>query len=418
MRAGLLVLLSCAGCLDYDALSSEASWPGVCAQASCQFKTAPPSWNETARFPIDAAHLALAAGLDGRLYAFGGGTGSREGPTISGKSFRFDPAGDQWSPIADLPTARIDLAAAVDAQGRIYVAGGSDGTNALAAVEIYTPDSGQWSAGPPLPTARSGLALVTAADGEVYAIGGTSGGVVTAAVEIYSPSTGRWSRGVDLPSPRAFLGAAALADGRLVAVGGFDGSVSLDRVDAWSPTSGAWAPLASLTVARSHVAAVRAPDDRVYAIAGSMATGVYPDDVEVYLASVDTWTRLPSSNFADGEARAAAIALDGRVYVAGTDNFNFFGVVERYGPHLERMSSDRVPAGATVMLAGDNFAASASVEIHLGTRVIATQAQTDAQGVLAPLMLTLPAGVSGPEWIFVSDDASHYPVRVPITITP
>jgi hypothetical protein len=348
---------------------------------------------------------------------FGGSTGPINSQTSQHTALSYSPTGDKWKPIANLPTARRDLGAAADPSGRLFVVGGNDGTQDLPTVEIYTPSTGEWQPGPPLGTPRSGLALVAGLDGNLYALGGSTAGVVGRAAEVYSPSTGHWSPLPDLPSARAYLGGAVLPDGRIVVVGGSDGATSLDRVDAYSPTSRTWTRLGGLTDARAYVGVVRGADDRVYAISGQRAMGDFTNNVETYDIATDSWSLQPNSTPTLGVARAATVGADGRIYVAGTDNFNFFGVCNAYGPRLVRMSSDHVPAGASVMLSGDNFAPNAKVSVYLGT-VAAASAITDAKGALAAFAVALPRGPSGDQWLFAVDDASHYPVRAPITITP
>jgi N-acetylneuraminic acid mutarotase len=63
---------------------------------------------------------AVAAGVDGTIYAFGGRTGSE----IIGDAEAYDSGSDNWSKVASLPTARQGLAATVGPDGRICAAGG------------------------------------------------------------------------------------------------------------------------------------------------------------------------------------------------------------------------------------------------------------------------------------------------------
>jgi hypothetical protein len=173
-----------------------------------------------------------------------------------------------------------------------------------------------------------------------------------------------------------------------------------------------------LTVARDGIDAIVGGAHGGDVGAGDSAHQVYPDNVEAYDVAADTWTVLPNSTTTQGKARATTVALDGRIYVVGTDNFNFFSACNTYGPHLQRMSSDRVPAGAPVILAGDNFGPNAAITVYLGTQKLAASARSDGTGTLAPLTVTMPSSPLGRSWLYVVDDASHYPVRAAITVGP
>src|SRR5947199_59368 len=102
--------------------------------------------------------------------------------------------GDSWSPSAPLPTPRRLLtaaAAAVALDGKVYVLGGSDGSAASGALEVYDPALNSWSRKAPMPTPRVFLAAA-AVNGRIYAIGGAPdccGNATTNVVEVYDPAT-------------------------------------------------------------------------------------------------------------------------------------------------------------------------------------------------------------------------------------
>ena len=70
---------------------------------------------------------------------------------------------------------------------KLYVTGGSDASgNAVASTFIYDPATNQWSTKAPMPTARTGLGAA-ATGGLLYAVGGWSGGTDLQTVEQYAP---------------------------------------------------------------------------------------------------------------------------------------------------------------------------------------------------------------------------------------
>ncbi len=153
--------------------------------------------------------------------------------------------GNSWSPAPPMPTARQDLAAAVDLQGNIYAIGGFD-TNghSLNTVEIFNPTTQTWRTAPPMPTARFGLAAATDTQGNIYAIGGSSvsagvpGGTPNLnTVEVFNPTTQTWSSAAPMPTGRAFLAAASDLQGNIFAIGGGGPGAELATVEIYSPAT-------------------------------------------------------------------------------------------------------------------------------------------------------------------------------------
>jgi N-acetylneuraminic acid mutarotase len=157
-----------------------------------------------------------AVALRGRVYAFGGVTGSRN----STASEVYDPDGDTWQAVAPLPTGR-DHQAAAEVDGKIYVIGGRiNGSYArnLGVVEEYDPASDAWRRQAPMPTARSGIGAAALA-GRIYVVGGESPEGTFAQMEVFDPASNAWGRGPDLPTPRHGLGVVAF-QGRLYTLAG------------------------------------------------------------------------------------------------------------------------------------------------------------------------------------------------------
>lgn len=58
--------------------------------------------------------------------------------------------------------------------GKLYVVGGSDGTQSLATTEIYDPIERSWSPGPSMTTPRANVGVAVVGN-RLYAVGGFSG---------------------------------------------------------------------------------------------------------------------------------------------------------------------------------------------------------------------------------------------------
>jgi non-specific serine/threonine protein kinase len=116
---------------------------------------------------------------DGRfLYAVGGRDLS---PAKNSAALeRFDPEGNSWQRLPDMPTPRGGLGAAI-AGGRIFAIGGETATDVMGKVESFDLGARSWSSGPTMRTPRHGL-TAAATGRNVLALGGaTRPGHATAA---------------------------------------------------------------------------------------------------------------------------------------------------------------------------------------------------------------------------------------------
>src|SRR5258707_14818553 len=90
-----------------------------------------------------------------------------------------------------MSTPRSAHSATVLADGRILVAGGSTGTAATNAAEIFDPALNSWTAvAGGMIQARSNHTASLLADGRVLFAGGDNAGTPTASLEIFDPGAG------------------------------------------------------------------------------------------------------------------------------------------------------------------------------------------------------------------------------------
>jgi len=240
-----------------------------------------------------------------------------------------------WRRIADLPTPRSEIAAAV-LRGVIYVVGGLGGGNL---VETYANE--RWSAGPRYPLTvdhAMAAAVDTQAGGGIYVFGGNTNGVATArsfrligdrgwrevaampapraqgaAVAIgekiyvvggaatdrlvsptyvYDSAADRWTTAAPIPTPRDHLGAAALG-GRVCAVGGRRLSLlqNLGAFECYDPSTDGWTAMADAPTARGGIGAAVA-GGRLIVAGGEQPAGTFRE-VEVFDPATGRWSRLP-----------------------------------------------------------------------------------------------------------------------------
>src|SRR5947207_1710149 len=127
------------------------------------------TWTARAPMPTARANLAVAV-VDGILYAVGGDN--------FGTVEAYDPATDTWTTKAPMPTPRSELGvAAID--GIIYAVGGETSSpNSLTTLEAYDPATDPWTTKTPMPTwdtVEMVQFAVAAAGGRLYAAGGNDG---------------------------------------------------------------------------------------------------------------------------------------------------------------------------------------------------------------------------------------------------
>jgi hypothetical protein len=227
-----------------------------------------------------------------------------------------------WSAGTPLPASRSGLAL-VHSGGRLYAAGGSDGTpRSTVWYAVLAPDGtvGAWTAASSLPAAREGLALAVSG-GKLFAFGGTDGTVranVYQAPILADGSLGAWSETTPLPAAR-YRHAAAAYGGRVFVSGGDNGIAAQSTVwyaDARGDGSlGLWQSAAALPAARSgHGMAV---SSAALFVAGGTGAGV--EDTlwrgDLSAGAPAAWsvrTPLPAPR-----TRAAFAATSGRLYLLG-----------------------------------------------------------------------------------------------------
>jgi N-acetylneuraminic acid mutarotase len=179
---------------------------------------------------------SATAELDGLVYVIGG---RREGVAVTDAS-TYEPDGQTWSPIADLPEARDHMIIGV-IDGRLYAVGGRDGsiTAHTDRVDVYDPVADAWTSAAPMPTSRGGMAAGVLG-GLLFVAGGEGNPAVSSGVfeelEVYDPVADMWLSLPPMPVPRHGTGAAVI-DGALFVPGGADveGGGAVDTHEAWLP---------------------------------------------------------------------------------------------------------------------------------------------------------------------------------------
>lgn len=155
---------------------------------------------------------AHGAAADGEyLYVFGSSS-------YTSSAQKYDPATNQWTNIAPLPTGNGWVAGA-SLNGLVYCIGGATGVGNLC--YEYDPATNIWSQKASMPAARKyHVALGDPATGKIYVFGGEVGGSSTASVVSFDPAANFWMDEGDMPATRIWVGAGGNSLDELYVLGG------------------------------------------------------------------------------------------------------------------------------------------------------------------------------------------------------
>lgn len=244
-------------------------------------------------------HTATLLG-NGKVLIAGGTDGRAK---VLASAELYDPAKDRWSPAGSMAATRIDHTATLLPSGKVLVAGGlilPFPAPSLASTELYDPATNAWSIAAPMIESRTRHTATLLPDGRVLVVGGLTvtlrdGGLfpsLATGAEIYDPKANRWSVTAPIGVSRLGQTATLLPDGRVLIAGGQDRGLAIfNSTEIYEPTQDRWISAAPMAVARSgHVATLMANGDLF--VAGGQ--GVEPSALNISLNSAEIYD--PSTN--------------------------------------------------------------------------------------------------------------------------
>jgi hypothetical protein len=228
-------------------------------------------WTRVRSMPLGLNHAAAAA-WRGRLYVVGGYSAPEGLATEEALLLRYDPRTGRWKRLANPPSARAALAAAVVGD-KLYAVGGARGGAALPTLEVYDLRKNRWTTGPDMAVPREHLAA-TATGGFVYVLAGRAGGQGNFAVaERFDTRAGAWERLPDMAKPRGG-NAAATTRGDVIVLGGEESGGTIREVERFDPATRTWTALPPMRTPR-HGLGATALDGRAYSIQGGPEPGLF-----------------------------------------------------------------------------------------------------------------------------------------------
>ena len=220
----------------------------------------------------------------------------------------FDPGTGRFTAASSIPTFGPGNNLTLLFNGDVFV---SDGRGNAA---IFNADTGAFSSIKRMIASRSAYTATRLSDGRVLIAGGTNGGDMVRSCEIFDPSTGDFTRAADLNDARWRHKAMLLQDGRVLIIGGRRDDVASEDVqfvpsaEFFDPETGTFAP-AGDTGLPSIDAAFLLPTGKVFVLSGT--------DVAIYDPATGNASRTGHSIGQNRILYTVTPLSDGRVMVSG-----------------------------------------------------------------------------------------------------
>lgn len=304
-------------------------------------------WATLNRLPA-SLRQAGAARIGDYVYVVGGRSGDTILSTVYSAKIRQDGTLAAWTENTALPAAR-SLAGVFAYDGKLFVVGGTDGTNPVSTVYSSSPGDGgtlgAWATQTELPTTRSDVQTIVVGS-TVYALGGAAGSGGDAAAiysaSLASGSISSWTEVADVGWPDRSTGNRIVTDGTTIYATGIEDEItssSSDWEDAWgiavsSLGTSSWTPdNSSLPGDRTRHVAILFDGD-LFLLGGAEGSEnsepVYSSILrQTASRSFGSWTEL-SSDLPATIADAAHIVHNGRIYLFG----GWSGIGDRWEVHM------------------------------------------------------------------------------------
>jgi N-acetylneuraminic acid mutarotase len=291
--------------------------------------TGPGAWFLLSPMPYQQNEAASAV-IDGKVYVIGGFEIDSE-PTTRVQV--YDPASNKWSEGAPL-RERVHHAAATVVDNKIYLVGGFRNVfskrEPLDTVWVFDPAAKTWEKKAPLSSPR-GAHMAAAIGDKIYAIGGeqyrpagkpapegaAAGYEPLADLSVYDTKSDRWQPlpPMKLARDHAFVG---VINGKIYLVGGRDRpKYDITALEVFDPANGTWSDMAPMPTGRSGGNAA-VLNGKLYVFGGegkaSNPLSIY-DEVEVYDAAANAWSKLGPMPFPRHSQSAASVG--NRIYLPG-----------------------------------------------------------------------------------------------------
>ena len=281
-------------------------------------------WFKKSNFGGEARHRASAFSIGNHGY-LGLGHINAAGNVDYEDFWKYDPASDSWTQIADFAAGKCFHATAFVIDNKAYVGTGrlADGTYTKK-FYCYDPLYNTWTAIADFPGAARRGAVSFSVNGKGYVGTGQTGGGYSADFYEYNPLTNSWLPKAPFPGPPRTSSVAFTIDNFGYVGTGNTNSGSVNDFYRYDPATNQW-------IVRSTVGPTNRQEAAGFSVNGKGYIGTgddfssgnnFPDFWE-YDPLLNTWVQIPDF---DGTARRYLVGLTigNRAYVGtGTNGTNF-----------------------------------------------------------------------------------------------
>ena len=325
-----------------SASTNAGSGPGL-----RQPSNGPGLWSRAANLATGREEHTATLLPNGKILVAGGTDG--RGKVLASAEL-YDPGRNRWTSAGSMAATRIDHTATLLPSGKVLVAGGlvmPYPAPSLASAELYDPSTNAWSMAAPMIESRTRHTATLLPDGRVLVVGGQrfdfhDGGLFPGrprAAEIYDPKANRWSATSPMGESRLGQTATMLPDGRVLVVGGQDEGIGIfNSTEIYDAANDRWISAAPMAVARTGHLATRMANGDVF-VAGGL--GEEPSHLTISLTSAELYdprTNVWVTAASMAEFRVAVTATllrNGMVLVVGASGQSR---AELYDPDHNRWS--------------------------------------------------------------------------------
>ncbi len=302
----------------------------------------------------EAKRVMGSAALGNKAWFAGGNNGTNSLATVE----VYDVSTGEWEYPGDLSVAREVISGAA-CGSKVFFAGGFDWSVSYATVDIFDTVTQQWTV-EQLSVPRFSMAAVTYGSKVLFA-GGFQypSQVYKNVVDIYDILTGDWTT-TYLSLAREGMAAAVVGNLALFAGGKYGSNSTTNRVDIYNFSTNTWST-ATLSLARGFASATTIGNKVI--IAGGITSLNNPTNrVDIYDASTNTWSISSLSDPRASQGNAATVGV--KAYFAGGGNFMGSGyydpsdVVDVYNPVNNSWTADHLNkplASHSVLGVGNNL---------------------------------------------------------------